>query len=148
MISGRENQNKTRTHLSDAQLKLTTSASLLEHNQEDTKGQIRRICEDLLVIYPIEPLSDKALAFTIAGLHLPNSKFDDIDRELVAAALGYTGHLVIYCHFTFQFLCLTLSNRTCRAPLSRTRYLQDFRAGHFRCTRSTFNIGLSMAFFC
>lgn len=99
MTSGRENQNKTRTHLSDAQLKLTTSASLLEHNQEDSKGQIRRTCEDLLAIYPIESISDKALAFTIAGLHLPNSKFDDIDRELVAAALGYTGHLVYILSF-------------------------------------------------
>lgn len=99
MTSAREHQNKTKTHLSDAQLKLTTSASLLEHNEEDTKGQIRRICEDLLVIYPIEPLSDKALAFTIAGIHLPNSKFDDIDRELVAAALGYTGHLVYLLSF-------------------------------------------------
>ncbi|PCG96960.1 UV radiation resistance protein/autophagy-related protein 14 [Penicillium occitanis (nom. inval.)] len=99
MASSRERQNKTRSHLSDAQLKLTSSASLLEHNQEDAKGQIRRICEDLLAIYPIEPLSDKALAFTIAGIHLPNSKFDDIDRELIAAALGYTGHLIYLLSF-------------------------------------------------
>lgn len=99
MKSGRESQNKTSAHLSDAESKLVSSASLLESNHEYTKGQIRRICEDLLAIYPIEPISDKALAFTIAGLHLPNSRFDDIDRELVAAALGYTGHLVYLLSF-------------------------------------------------
>ncbi|OKL58299.1 hypothetical protein UA08_06604 [Talaromyces atroroseus] len=99
MASARERQTRTQSHLPDARLKLTSSASLLDKNYEDTKGQIRRISEDLLDIYPIEPISDKALAFTIAGLHLPNSNFDDIDRELVAAALGYAGHLVYLLSF-------------------------------------------------
>jgi UV radiation resistance-associated gene protein len=99
MDSARESQSKTQSHLPDAQLKMTSSISLLEKTLEDTKGQIRRVCEDLLAIYPIEPTSDKALAFTISGLHLPNSNFDDMDRELVAAALGYTGHLVYLLSF-------------------------------------------------
>lgn len=94
MALGRETQDKARSHLPDARLKMTSSASLLEKNSEEDKGQIRRICEDLLTIYPIEPIPGKALAFTIAGLPLPNSSFENIDRDVVAAALGCTAHLV------------------------------------------------------
>lgn len=94
MERGRQNQEKAQSHLPDAQLKLAASAKLLGHNTEDSKGQIRRISEDLVAIYPIEPIPDRPLAFTIAGLALPNSTFTDIDRDSVAAALGYTAHLV------------------------------------------------------
>lgn len=99
MDMGRETQAKTYSHLPDARLKMTSSSSLLERNGEDVKGQIRRISEDLLTIYPIEPIPGKTLAFTIAGLALPNSSFDDVDRESVAAALGYTAHLVYLLSF-------------------------------------------------
>ncbi|KAJ5629821.1 UV radiation resistance protein/autophagy-related protein 14 [Penicillium herquei] len=99
MEQGRIAQDKARSHLPDAQEKLVSSEQLLHHNTEDTKGQIRRIAEDLMVIYPIEPIPDKSLAFTIVGLPLPNSNFEDIDREVVAAALGYTAHLVYLLSF-------------------------------------------------
>ena len=99
MEQGRVAQDKARSHLPDAQEKLVSSEKLLQHSSEETKGQIRRIAEDLMVIYPIEPIPDKTLAFTIAGLPLPNSNFDDIDREVVAAALGFTAHLVYLLSF-------------------------------------------------
>ncbi|KAL1965678.1 hypothetical protein VTN77DRAFT_5178 [Rasamsonia byssochlamydoides] len=99
MAEGRESQDKARSHLPDAQLTMASRVSLLEKNIEESKGQIRRICEDLLAIYPIEPIPGKALAFTIAGLALPNSSFEDIDRDAVAAALGYTAHLVYLLSF-------------------------------------------------
>lgn len=57
-------------------------------------GQVRRVCEDLLRIYPIEPIKNRSLQFTIRSIHLPNSVFDDTNRDQIAAALGYTGHLV------------------------------------------------------
>ena len=64
--------------------------------RESSSGQLRRVCEDLLRIFPIEAIPDRPLLFTIHGLPLPNSKFDDLeDKESVAAALGYTAHLVI-----------------------------------------------------
>ncbi|KAL2011387.1 hypothetical protein VTN00DRAFT_4105 [Thermoascus crustaceus] len=99
MANGRQTQDKARSHLPDAQQKLASSADLLAKDAEEAKGQIRRICEDLLAIYPIEPIPGKPLAFTIAGLALPNSYFEDIDRESVAAALGYTAHLVYLLSF-------------------------------------------------
>jgi hypothetical protein len=72
---------------------------LLNHTAEETKGQVRRISEDLLSIYPIEPIADKPLAFTIAGLALPNSSFEDTDREVIAAALGHAAHMVYLLSF-------------------------------------------------
>lgn len=86
-------------HLPDARSKLNSCTKLLDQNTEETKGQIRRISEDILDIYPIEPIRDKPLAFTIAGLALPNSNFTDIDRDVVAAALGFTAHLVYMLSF-------------------------------------------------
>ncbi|KAJ5122538.1 hypothetical protein N7526_009475 [Penicillium atrosanguineum] len=99
MEQGRLTQEKARSHLPDAQEKLVSSDNLLHQNSEDTKGQISRIAEDLSLIYPVEPIPDKSLAFTICGLPLPNSSFEGIDREVVAAALGYTAHLVYLLSF-------------------------------------------------
>lgn len=99
MVQGRASQTKIQSHLPEAQERLVTSEHLLNQTSEDVKGQVRRIAEDLLTIYPIEPIPDKALAFTIAGLALPNSCFEDIDREVVAAALGHAAHLVYLLSF-------------------------------------------------
>jgi hypothetical protein len=99
MLQSRASQEKIRSHLPEAQERLVSSEHLLNQNADEVKGQIRRIAEDLLTIYPIEPIPDKPLAFTIAGLALPNSSFEDIDREVVAAALGHTAHLVYLLSF-------------------------------------------------
>ncbi|KAJ0418439.1 UV radiation resistance protein and autophagy-related subunit 14-domain-containing protein [Aspergillus carlsbadensis] len=99
MANGTQTREKVSSHLPDARLKLGSSTKLLDRNTEETKGQIRRISEDLNEIYPIEPIADKPLAFTITGLALPNSKFTDVDRDAVAAALGYTAHLVYLLSF-------------------------------------------------
>ncbi|KAL4988694.1 UV radiation resistance protein and autophagy-related subunit 14-domain-containing protein [Aspergillus falconensis] len=99
MEHGTRSREAVRSHLPDARTKLGSSIKLLDHNTEETKGQIRRISEDILNIYPIEPIRDKPLAFTIAGVALPNSNFTDVDRDAVAAALGYTAHLVYLLSF-------------------------------------------------
>ncbi|KAL4930930.1 putative UV radiation resistance protein (UVRAG) [Aspergillus undulatus] len=99
MERGTRTREAVRSHLPDARVKLGSSTKLLDQNTEETKGQIRRISEDILDIYPIEPIHDKPLAFTIAGIALPNSNFTDIDRDEVAAALGYTAHLVYLLSF-------------------------------------------------
>lgn len=99
MQCGRSTQEKTQSHLPDAQLKLGSSRRLQDANTEDAKGQIRRISEDLLAVYPIEPIPDEPLAFTIAGAALPNSHFAGANRDVVAAALGHTAHLVYLLSF-------------------------------------------------
>ncbi|KAL4973982.1 UV radiation resistance protein and autophagy-related subunit 14-domain-containing protein [Aspergillus desertorum] len=99
MEHGTRSREAARSHLPDARTKLGSSMKLLRQNTEETMGQIRRISEDILDIYPIEPIRDKPLAFTIAGIALPNSNFTDVDRDAVAAALGYTAHLVYLLSF-------------------------------------------------
>ncbi|OQE31513.1 hypothetical protein PENSTE_c001G03190 [Penicillium steckii] len=97
MEHGRSVMDKERTHLPDAKEKLAHSDQLLKHTHEDTKGQIRRIAEDLMNVYPIEPIPEQALVFTIRGLELPNSSsngFGDADPKIISAALGYAAHLV------------------------------------------------------
>ncbi|KAF2015065.1 hypothetical protein BU24DRAFT_451959 [Aaosphaeria arxii CBS 175.79] len=66
----------------------------LATTDEDIAGQRRRICEDLQKIFPIEPIPGKSLGFTICGLPLPNSEYDDAKEDVTAAALGYVAHIV------------------------------------------------------
>lgn len=120
MERGRQEQDKARSHLPDAQAKLAASKRLVDETGDNIKGQIRRICEDLHNIYPIEPIADKPLAFTICGLSLPNSNFEDIDRDVVAAALGYTAHLVYLLSF-YLFTHLPYPIQPC----SSTSLIQD-----------------------
>lgn len=67
----------------------------LEQGKKDIQNQRRRICEDLQKVYPIQPVKNKALAFTIRSLPLPNS--EDIESsppETVAAALGHVSNVL------------------------------------------------------
>lgn len=73
--------------------KLKQCRSLLKTTTEDIHGQRRRICEELLHIFPIEPTS-QSLLFTIMGLPLPNTSFDESDEDVIAAALGHVARLV------------------------------------------------------
>lgn len=91
--SGKELQAKYLEDVHNAQDKLSKSRALLETTTSDIHGQRRRICEELLAIYPIEPTSH-TLLFTICGLPLPNSTFEDADEDIVSAALGYVARLV------------------------------------------------------
>ncbi|CAI6332726.1 unnamed protein product [Periconia digitata] len=66
-----------------------------EKLQEDITNQRRRICEDLQRIFPIDPaVPPKPLLFTIRGLTLPNSAFDDADENITAAALHHVAQIV------------------------------------------------------
>jgi len=60
------------------------------------QNQRRRICEDLQTCYPIQPLPNKSLAFTIRGLHLPNSEGLDAEPpDIIAAAFGHVAHVLL-----------------------------------------------------
>jgi hypothetical protein len=73
--------------------KLKQCRGLLKTTSDDIHGQRRRICEELLHIFPIEPTS-QPLLFTIIGLPLPNTSFDESDEDVLAAALGHVARLV------------------------------------------------------
>lgn len=95
--SGYLSQQKAQSNLVLAETSLMSRTSLLKTTQKAIAGQTRRICEDLLRIFPIEPIDQKPLSFTIRGLHLPNaaspSTFSNVDPAATAAALGIVAHL-------------------------------------------------------
>lgn len=97
ITSGETTQQKAQTNLASAQTNLSSRRSLLQTTKSSVSGQIRRICEDLLRIYPIEPIDQKTLSFTIRGLHLPNAASPSIipntDPAVTAAALGIVAQL-------------------------------------------------------
>ena len=91
--SGRKLQAKSMEDVDNAQEKLSDCRILLKQTEVNMHGQRRRICEDLLEIFPIEP-TNHPLLFTINGLQLPNSVFGDADEDTVSAALGYVAFVV------------------------------------------------------
>ncbi|CAL8574165.1 hypothetical protein XPA_000135 [Xanthoria parietina] len=91
--SGTSSQEKSQSHLVSARINLTDDVSLLKETRSGLTGQVRRVCEDLLQVYPIEPIPKKALAFTILGLPLPNATSPSLDPGTTAAALGYAAHV-------------------------------------------------------
>lgn len=68
--------------------------SSIQQATDDSHGQIRRIGEELQTVFPIEPIRNKALHFTIRNIFLPNSTFDDTNRDEISAALGFTAQMV------------------------------------------------------
>lgn len=91
--SGREVQERAQEDVNAAQEKLQTCRSLLQSTTSAIHGQRRRICEELLKIFRIEA-TDHPLLFTICGLPLPNSSYEDADEDIVSAALGYVAEVV------------------------------------------------------
>lgn len=97
MATGTSTQEKAASHLASAETKLSSSTTLVHTTTGELQGQIRRICEDLMLIYPIEPVEGKTLSFTIRSLPLSNSNFNSTSspsEETTAAALGMVAHLV------------------------------------------------------
>ncbi|KAL8637825.1 MAG: hypothetical protein Q9228_004950 [Teloschistes exilis] len=91
--SGTLAQRNARLILTSAREEYVEQQQLHRETQSDSRGQIRRICEDLFQIYPVEPIPKKTLAFTIRGLPLPNATSPSSDAATTAAALGCVAHV-------------------------------------------------------
>ena len=124
MAEGRQNISDMQGYLSDARTIKQSCEDLLKKTNDDSTGQVRRICEDLSAIYPVEPIPGKPLSFTILNIPLPNSNFDDITtkyaKDSVAAALGYTAHLI---HQISYYISVPLLYPI--KPYQSTSYIQD-----------------------
>ncbi|KAF1831418.1 UV radiation resistance-associated gene protein [Decorospora gaudefroyi] len=92
--TGRKEQDAADAELPELHTKRKETQELAYKVEEDILGQRRRICEDLLRIFPIEPVPGKTLAFTIRGLTLANSAFDDAKEDVTSAALGFVAQVV------------------------------------------------------
>ena len=95
MQEGRNLQAEMEKNLIPEREKHEETKRLVEKTTEEITGQRRRVCEDLQLIFPIEPIpSGKSLAFTIRGLSLPN-ELEDAEEAETAAALGYVAQVVL-----------------------------------------------------
>ncbi|KAF2182052.1 UV radiation resistance-associated gene protein [Zopfia rhizophila CBS 207.26] len=95
MQQGRELQTQIDKDIPLQREKYIQTKELVQKAGEEITGQRRRICEDLLKIYPIEPIPGKSLAFTIRGLPLPNAtEWDDAKEDVTSAALSYVAQMV------------------------------------------------------
>jgi len=91
--SGRSTQSRNESAVHDLQ-KTTHETGIQSRKTLDESGaQVRRVCENLELIYPLEPIKSRPLHFRIRNLYLPNSVFDDTNRDEIAAALGFTSTL-------------------------------------------------------
>ncbi|KAF2798201.1 UV radiation resistance-associated gene protein [Melanomma pulvis-pyrius CBS 109.77] len=94
MQAGRDVQGQAEKDSAPQRDKHQEMKELVEKTADDITGQRRRVCEDLQIIFPIEPIPGKSLAFTIRGLALPNTEFDDAEEAVTSAALGYVAQVV------------------------------------------------------
>ena len=96
--AGHKSQKASRSQFASATDAFETSKDNLETASTDLLGQVRRICEDLSAIFPIEPIEQKPLAFTIRNLYLPNANFFSSPNEnsevATAAALGMVAQIL------------------------------------------------------
>lgn len=83
-----------RAEVEELRRSIRTTRNSNQTTIEESHGQLRRIGESLMTVFPIEAIKNKALQFTIRDIHLPNSIFDDTNRDEIAAAFGFTTQLV------------------------------------------------------
>lgn len=121
--NGLLSQEKSKVHLQSARSEFASRACLHREVKSDLSGQIRRICEDLNQVYPVDPVPQKTLSFTVCGLPLPNATSPSTDPATTAAALGHVAHAV---HLISLYLSTPLpypitpygSNSTIYDPIS------------------------------
>ena len=106
IANGKEAQEHSQAQLMVSTTKLSEAVERNQSTKSALSGQIRRICEDLLTIYPIEPIDPKSLSYTIRDIQLPNANtiapHSESDPASMSAALGLAAHIV-------QLLSLYLS---------------------------------------
>ncbi|KAI5307152.1 hypothetical protein KEM55_008399, partial [Ascosphaera atra] len=88
MAKARQQQHELTGYIEETKTSTEANREAVKKINSQSAAQLRRVCEDLSNIYPIEAIPGKPLAFTICGVYLPNSAFEDINKEEVAAALG------------------------------------------------------------
>lgn len=95
---GRAAQESDLRDLEAGRSTLAQRQTELDNLAAQTAGQRRRVCMDLSAIFPIEPIPNRPLLFTIRGLALPNSHFDDgadaPAEPVMAAAFGHVAQVV------------------------------------------------------
>ncbi|KAG0640317.1 hypothetical protein HOY80DRAFT_959534 [Tuber brumale] len=99
MAAGREAQRTGENYLKEAAVGLERCKKNLGETKKGIEIQRRRIVEDLQTVYPVEPVPNHPLSFTIRSLPLPNAHHEDADADAISAALGYVAHVAYLLSF-------------------------------------------------
>jgi UV radiation resistance-associated gene protein len=97
-------QSRSERRKAEQTKRIQTTQTSAQELDTSSSGQIRRIGEALLTIFPIEAIHNKPLHFSIRHIYLPNSVYDDTNRDEIAAALGFTTQLVY--QLSMYLLCV------------------------------------------
>ncbi|CCJ29013.1 unnamed protein product, partial [Pneumocystis jirovecii] len=89
-----QNQQNVANYLEDAKRTLQYRRVTLRQILDKILIHQSHIVTELHNIFPIEPIVGKPLDFTICNLLLPNTNYHKHDEDCIAAALGYTAHLI------------------------------------------------------
>ncbi|CUS14440.1 unnamed protein product [Tuber aestivum] len=120
MAAGREAQQTGENYLKEAAVGLARCRKHLGETKKGIEAQRRRIVEDLQTVYPVEPIPNHPLTFTIRSLPLPNTHHEDVDADTVSAALGYVAHVAYLLSF-YLGTCL----RYPLQPLCSSSFVRD-----------------------
>ncbi|PWW79442.1 hypothetical protein C7212DRAFT_275581 [Tuber magnatum] len=120
MVAGRKAQQTGENYLKEAAVGLARCRRDLAETKKGIEAQRRRIVEDLQTVYPVEPIPNHPLTFTIRSLPLPNTHHEEADADTVSAALGYVAHVAYLLSF-YLGTCL----RYPLQPLCSSSFVRD-----------------------
>ncbi|KAG4306294.1 hypothetical protein PORY_000282 [Pneumocystis oryctolagi] len=125
MKISQKNQKIISTYLEDAKKTLQYRKETLYQILNKISLHRSHIVSELQNIFPIEPIVDKPLNFTICNLLLPNTNYYKHDDDCIAASLGYTAHLIyllaFYLRIPLRYPIRPMCSRTIiEDPISNT----------------------------
>lgn len=109
IAQGRRAQALADEEIANNTEKLAASIELVHKTEQRIRGQRRRICSELCVMFPITPIPNAPpLSFQICKLPLPNSLYDAatakvINEDVLSAALGLVAMLVRHLQFYLSY---------------------------------------------
>ncbi|KAG2173753.1 hypothetical protein INT43_005173 [Umbelopsis isabellina] len=92
--AAKENRRTREEYLEESERNLELNKEMHKKTMAGLSSRRKELIADMFSIFPIDQDYGDPHLYHIRGLPLPNSVFAGYDEEIIATALGYTGHLV------------------------------------------------------
>ncbi|CAM0136393.1 unnamed protein product [Umbelopsis sp. WA50703] len=92
--AAKENRKTREEYLEESERNLERNKEMHKKTMAGLSSRRKELIADMFSIFPIDQDYGDPQLYHIRGLPLPNSVFAGYDEEIIATALGYTGHLV------------------------------------------------------
>lgn len=122
VIKGRQTQAEREKDIANNREKLASARDLVDQMEQQIRGQRRRICSELIEIFPITPIPNAPpLSFQICNIPLSNSIYDSatartLGEDAISASLGLvallTRHLQFYLSHPLPYEISHLGSRS------------------------------------